>query len=65
MECIKHYENSSSYSVIKKLNIERINLVKEKRLQLSGAHHHFQCDQIPKQLNLEIHGVHLEPCYKR
>ena len=68
MECIIHYESSSSYSVIKKLsetNIERINLAKEKRLQLGGAHHHFQCDQIPKQLNLEIHGVHLEPCYKR
>ena len=55
MECIIHYENSSSYSVIKKLsetNIERINLAKEKRLQLGGTHHHFQCDQIPKQLNL-------------
>ena len=67
MECIVHYDNLN-YSFLKKLsdtNIERINLAKEKRLQLGGAHHHNQCDQVPSVLNPEIHGVHLEPCYKR
>ena len=67
MECIVHYDNLN-YSVLKKLsdtNIERINLAKEKRLKLGGAHHHNQCDQIPSVLNSESHGVHLEPCYKR
>ena len=38
MESIVHYDNLN-YSVLKKLsdtNIERINLAKEKRLQLGG-----------------------------
>ena len=68
MECIAHYGNQSHYSVLKKLsaiNIERINLTREKRLQIGDAHNHNQCDHIPSIIDPEIHGIHLDPCYKR
>ena len=27
--------------------------------------HEEQCSMIPLSVNHEIHGIHLEPCYKR
>ena len=48
------------------LNIERIQLAKEKRMRNGGAYsHEEQCSMIPLLVNHEIHGIHLEPCYKR
>ena len=68
MECIVHYGNQRHYSVLKKLsaiNSEQINLAREKRLQIGSAQNNNQCDQIPSIRDPEIHGIHLEPCYKR
>ena len=69
MECIVHYTNQKSYSKIKKLgdtNVEKINQAKLKRLKLGGANaHKEQVDNIPDVINLDIQGVHLDPCYKR
>ena len=48
------------------LNIERIQLAKEKRMRIGGTNsHEEQCSLIPLLVNHEIHGIHLEPCYKR
>ena len=68
--CIIHYEDQSSYSpTVKKLsaiNIARISEAKEKRIKLGGANEHKeQIIQIPDEINPELHGIHLEPCYKR
>ena len=69
MECIVHYQNQACYSSLKSLsdrNIARIKEAKAKRLELGGSHcHSEQSDSIPDDINLETHGVHLEPCYKR
>ena len=48
------------------LNIERIQLAKEKRMRIGGAYsHEEQCSMIPLLVNHEIHRIHLETCYKR
>ena len=69
LNCIIHYENQSSYSIIKKLsetNINRIFEAKEKRSSTGGRNSHAdQIKQIPNEIDLELHGVHLEPCFKR
>jgi len=69
MNCIIHYENQSKYSVIKKLsptNVTRILEAKEKRINVGGKNEHRdQIKQIPDEINEELHGIHLEPCYKR
>ena len=69
MECVVHYKNQSSYSNLKKLtdtNIKRINEAKEKRLKIGGVHaHEEQTKNLPKIIDANKHGIHLEPCYKR
>ena len=69
LNCIIHYENQSSYSIIKKLsetNINRIFEAKEKRSRIGGRNSHAdQIKQIPNEIDLELHLVHLEPCFKR
>ena len=72
MECIVHYTNQKSYSKIKKLNdtnLVKINEAKLKRLKLDGDKeinaHKEQVDSIPDVINPDIHGVHLDRCYKR
>ena len=69
LNCIIHYENQSSYSIIKKdseANINRIFEAKEKRSRIDGRNSHAnQIKQIPNEIDLELHGVHLEPCFKR
>ena len=69
MHCIVHYKNQSAYSTLKKLsdtNIIRIREAKLKRLEIDGSHkHEEQCQLIPENINLELHQVHLEPCYER
>ena len=69
MICIVHYESQSNYSVIKNLsdtNIRRINEAKLKRLEIGGAHWHYeQSEKIPEVIDVGKHGVHLTPCYKR
>ena len=67
LNCILHYE-ASQYSQMKKLtemNIERILEAKRKRIELGSDHHHPQVDTVPKEIDCNIYGVHLEPCYKR
>lgn len=69
MNCIIHYENRNNYSTIKKLsqrNIERILEAKEKRTKLGGDFEHKdQIRQIPDEIDENLHGIHLNPCYKR
>ena len=69
LTCIVHYENQTSYSGIKSLsdtNIQRIFEAREKRNKLCGQNNHLkQISQIPDEIDLELHGVHLDPCYKR
>ena len=69
MNCIAHYEKQKYYTTLKTLsegNIERIRKEKQKRKEIGGTHgHDEQCGKIPDQINFELHGVHLEPCYKR
>ena len=68
MNCIIHYEKQTSSTTLKTLseqNIERIREAKTKRKKIGGTHgHDEQCSKIPDQINFELHGVHLEPCYK-
>ena len=67
LNCIIHYENQSSYSIIKKdseANINRIFEAKEKRSRIDGRNSHAnQIKQIPNEIDLELHGVHLKPCF--
>ena len=47
-------------------NLEKINQAKHKRLKFSKANaHKEQVDSIPHVINPDIHGVHLDSCYKR
>ena len=44
----------------------KINEAKLRRSELDGANaHKEQVDSIPDVINPDIHGVHLDPCYKR
>ena len=44
----------------------KINEAKLRRLELDGANaHKEQVDSIPDVINPDIHGVHLDRCYKR
>ena len=67
MYCSLH--ESKIISKIKKLNdtnLEKINEAKLKRLELDGANaHKEQVDSILHVINQDIHGVHLDQCYKR
>ena len=65
VNCIIHYENQSSYSILKKhseTNINRIFEAKEKRSRIGGRNSHADhIKQIPNEIDLELHGVHLKP----
>ena len=67
--CVVHYTDQTSYSTIKELsdvNKEKINKAKRKRTEVGGSHSHTdQCSTIPEHFESGLHGVHLEPCYKR
>ena len=68
MYCIAHYKNQTKYSNLKnlsELNIERIQLAKEKRMRIGGTYSHEAQCSISFLANHEIHGIHLEPSYKR
>jgi len=69
MECIIHYKDQSRYSVVKKINDNCLTRIKEsklKRLGIGGTYsHNDQCELIPDSIDVEKHGIHLEPCYKR
>ena len=64
-----HYKSQTKYSKLKnlsELNIERTQLAKEKNMRISSAYsHEKQCSMTPLLVNQKIHGIHLEPCYKR
>ena len=68
LKCIVHYK-SQSYSKIKDLsevNITRIMDAKVKRESLGGDNLHAeQTSKIPEEINTDIHGIHMESCYKR
>ena len=66
LKCVVHYPDQKCYSTIKELlhvNKERIIKAKEKRLE-QGVHYD-QCSEIPDTFEEGVHGIHLEPCYKR
>ena len=69
LKCIIHYENQVSYSEIKSLtetNPRRISEAREKRNELGAKNNNLeQIKQVPEKINTELHGVDLEPCYKR
>ena len=69
LKCIIHYENQVSYSEIRSLretNLRRIPEARKKQNELGGKNNHLeQIKQIPEKIDPELHGVHLEPCYKR
>lgn len=68
LKCIVPYK-SQSYSKIKALsevNITRIMDAKAKRESFGGDNVQAeQTNQIPEVLNTDIHGIHMEPCYKQ
>lgn len=69
LNCIVHYKGLEPYSPIKvlsEINIQRIHCAKKKREEIGGFHlHEDQINLIPEEIDLETHGIHLEPCYKR
>ena len=70
LKCVVHYKKCDRYSTIRTLteqNKKRILQAKEIRESLATAntHHKEQCDSVPDVYNDEIHGIHLDPCYKR
>ena len=69
MNRIVHYEKQTIYTTLKTLskrNIQRIREAKTKIKKIGGTHgRDEQCSKISDQINFELHGVRLEPCYKR
>ena len=69
MQCNVHYHSQSSYSALKSLSktyIRRIEEAKIKRIEIGCACEDAeQCGMIPETIDIELHGIHLEPCYKR
>ena len=67
--CIIHYEKYNKYSGIKAINDvneQRIRNAKIERETLGGCNHHkTQCDMVPEIINHDVHGIHIEPCYKK
>lgn len=64
-QCIVHYPHLAGYTIkgISDNIINRLNLAKEKRVNLGGLHHHSQCDKLPDVIEKTNHKIHLE-CYK-
>ena len=51
---------------VNELNESRIREAKEKGEKLSGENfHEKQCLSVADAINNKIHGVHIDPCYKR
>ena len=70
LKCITHYIlQDASYSKIKQVsevNWERIQAAKAIREAKGGANYHKQqCDSVPDHIDPLVHGIHLEPCYKK
>ena len=68
-KCVIHYQGNCSYSKLKdisEVNERRMKDAKSERERLGGENHHKeQCDTIPDSVNNELHGIHLEHCYKK
>ena len=70
LKCIVHYKNCERYSKIKPLSDQnKTRIVEAKKVRESSTRentrHKEQCDSIPDSFHDELHGIHLEPCYKR
>jgi hypothetical protein len=69
MFCIVHYSDKNNYSEVievGEVNEQKIRLAKEKREELGGENYHQeQCDSVPVCIDNNIHGIHLDPCYKK
>ena len=65
--CIIHYDGREKYSNMKDIsenNIERIRYAKD--LRERGENHHVeQCNMIPDAIDMNIHGIHITPCYNK
>ena len=47
------------------MNERRMKDAKSEREKDGENHHKEQCDTIPDSVNNELHGIHLETCYKK
>ena len=71
MECIVHYDyNDEKYSELKSLSENQYERIKEAiniSTQSTERNQHLQqCATVPENgYNKLIHGIHLEPCYKK
>eukprot|EP00794_Sanderia_malayensis_P014842 gene14842-biopygen11931 len=70
LSCIVHYKiKESKYSNIKAISdIKKEKLYASKRLreELDGEKNHKdQCNGIPDEIDPNVHGIHLDPCYKK
>ena len=71
MQCIVHYTNKQwKYSQLKPLSqnqYERILKAKEIRQKDNEENQHQeQCNSVPLiEFDPSVHGIHLEPCYKK
>ena len=64
MQCIVHYYNQSSYSDLKRPSVTNSRRIK--RIEIGGeCGHAEQYSMIPEPIDIELHGINLEPCYKR
>ena len=70
LNCLFHYKlNDAKYSEIIQIYTRSINRIREAKVlreEKGGRNHHQeQCDSIPEVIDNNVHGVHLEPCYKK
>ena len=69
LTCTVHYSNQVTYSKLKVLsdtNMEKIEKSKRLRELLGGENNHQdQCVNVPEVFDDAVHGIHLEPCYKK
>ena len=67
--CIVHYDGKEQYSKLKDVseqNESRIREAKAKQETFSDENRHEkQCHLVPDIIDNDIHGIHMEPCYKK
>ena len=64
---VTHYEGKTNCTTLKEISNISEYKIREAMIEHEANEdkaHFLQCRTVPGQINNEIHGVHLEPCYK-
>ena len=68
LSCVVHYNLEAEYSHLIVLSRNAHRLLEAKNLRCEKGGLHYQAEQtslIPDNIDENIHGIHMEPCYKK